>query len=285
MGVPSGRIVQVGVDWLTCSATRRASARRLTAIGRRILSAEERRGNIRKLWHFSGYDGLHCGGVQVGERYDGACVRLTSGLADDHWLAAYQEADNLSRIDLQVTVRYGRDPRQIISQHYREALCFTKRHPRGATVDLWKSSNGSSTLYLGQRCSDNFGRIYDKGRESKVDTLRNCVRYERECKGDVAKAMGHLLARSRNRKPQIVAEVSSFITARGVSQGFALSPMTSIEVPAKISDHDRLLSWLTVQVSPSVKQLIAAGRYNEVLIALGLTGSTQSRLQLVKKAG
>lgn len=284
MAAKSASVLQVGVDWITVSSSRKASTRRLKLAGYRLLEAERRRGNIRKVWGFSGYQGMKCGGVQVGERDDGACVRLSSQTADDHWLEVYHEADGCSRIDLQVTARSATDPRKLISQHYREALKFSRSQQRGPSVNIWKSSNGSATLYLGQRISENFGRIYDKGRESGHEALRGAVRYERECKGAVAHAMAFALSRARHKKALINAEVQQFILARGVSCWWPAENLKTIVLHESPTDCVRLCRWLSVQVSPSVQRLLEAGMRKEVLEALGLETATRSGLRLVRKA-
>lgn len=278
------KIVNAGVDWVTCTGNTEQSRKRVFNLGMRLMDQELKRGNERRVWSFEGYKGFKAGGIQVGARESGSVLRITGGLADEHFNKAYDVCDNVSRLDLQFTARVDRAPAKVIACEYRRALKHSRSLKRGPTVDIWKSSNGSATCYLGQRVSERCARIYDKGRQSLLPVLDGCVRYELELKGAAAKLFSAHLANSRSRRRFAVDQVLQFVEIRGCRPELTGANLQTIVLHRPAADCARQLQWLRDGVRPTVQRLIAAGLEDAVLNCLGLETRKGAHLRVVKRA-
>lgn len=129
------------------------------------------------------------------------------------------------------------------------------------------------------------GRIYDKGRESKLEQFWNCVRYEVEYKGAWAWSVGReLLAHGSNsddvssESSLVASRVAAFLQARHLAlpRGWAFGLHSG--VARSRTDAARRLEWLTHSVRPSIMLLVGMGKLEETLTALGLSFSTEKFL-------
>lgn len=283
--IPSFEVIECGVDWITATAKHKQSTRRLWNEGYRQIQNETRQGNEKRLWSFNGYQGFKSGGVQLGRREDGVCVRLSGGFANEKWRRIFEQSDNVSRLDLQVTVRTGKEPLHEVSRVYREASKYSRSLKRGPTVSTFRSSRGSSTVYLGSRQSDNFGRMYDKERESGLDYYQSCVRFEREVKNDLALHLCAALAVASCTNDFILAQVGQWFLNRGVSRRWSGRSPLFIKSPPRATDSSRQLRWIRQAVAPTVARLISRGLQSEVLDALNLrrTASGHAAVLRLKK--
>lgn len=261
-------IVDAGVDWLTATATTKQSRRRLYNAGLEWMEDEHKQGNERRCWDFKGYDGFKSGAVSVGTRHDSSIVRISGGLARQHFKEAFKLCTNISRIDQQVTVRPTRSPGQVISSCYRRALSKSRKTNSGSTVSILKHSNGSATLYLGQRVSERFGRVYDKGAESELPVMQGCVRFEYEAKGSVGLLEAKCLAASSSPQDHVIERVSRFVQDRiGRLEWNSANPQTFV-LHRGATDYDRSLKWMRECVGPTAKRLAAHGLAAQVLDCL-----------------
>lgn len=283
MSLDSAEVVEAGVDWITTTATHRNSARKLYAHGMRLVQLEKHAGNEQRLWSFKGYEGFICGGVQTGTRSDGAICILTSGFANDHWSNTYEKADNVSRLDLQVTVRSSHEPRQVVSRALKQASRKWEKQQGGPRVRVMRELKGGSTLYLGKPKSIQFGRIYDKAEESRLAHYKGCVRFERVTKDDLALHLCAALFASSDRGSLICAEVAHYFEKRGVSCRWPYYQSNFIKVRSPASTCERKLEWLSRQVAPCVAWLISQGLEIEVRNALKLSASATSNLRRLKR--
>lgn len=238
------------------------------------MGSEERRGNEMRPWSFAGYEGFKCGSAQLGTRHDGTCIRISSGVAFDHWLEVWHAAEKFSRADLQLTLRVDGPPSRTISSVYHRALHHSRKSKRGPTVSLLKSSNGTATVYLGRRVSDVFMRCYDKGAESGLDHYENSVRFEVELKGDACLPVVRHCASSTRPLLTAAGYVLGQYSKRGVSISLPAKPSYAISVPRKRSDIEKKLRWLETSVRPTVQLLIALGHSVDVRRSLDWSGAS-----------
>lgn len=265
-------VLAAGVDWLTCTAADPAKVDLLLAVGWATCHKEAEVGNDIRPWTWKGYDGITSGGASVGRRYDGGIVRLSSGCAADNWLGAVRLSDNVSRLDLAVTVRMAS-----LANPAREAYTLARqanpqrkgrRVQKASHIETWSEGE---TAYLGSRQSSRFGRLYNKGLESKEEQYRDCWRWEVEYKGHPAKAIAGEMAQSGNTSEAVLAYVWDTFDTWGVppiwGQGAYIPAQESFRT---VSDDERRLAWLAAQVAPAVRRLLDRGKRAEVLQALGL---------------
>jgi hypothetical protein len=272
------------VDWLTVTCKDVELQRRVHSEAIRLMSMLKAAGNVQKPWNFQGYKGWACKGLRWANREDSSICMLSGEAASLNWPVMLAWAGNVTRLDVAVTIDLV-EPRTLVASGAYEFL-FPRpgdRAERGVRkYSLVVNSAGGETLYVGSRASDQFGRLYDKGREMTDDELKlptgKLWRYEVEFKGDRASRIGEQMLASARRDESTATEdigatVYNWFLSRGIGpiwkpdKGVAFST----EVYAKLSDDDITLHWLATGVSPSVARLMENGRGTEVLNALGIS--------------
>jgi hypothetical protein len=273
----SDRFLTTGIDWITVTAKSKKRCIALAEKAATLLRSEVHSGNFRKPWGMSGFSGFKAGSVQLGRRNDEVMVRVSGDLAHTNWRELYEISDNCSRIDLECTSRNTSDARRRIRRHWKEARRFGSQRRRAPFVGHFSGNDESETLYLGRRVSDIFIRIYDKGRQSKLEHFSNSVRYEVELKGERARAMAFDLSRTNSEMSTVISRVAGFLAKRGVHcpQHWAAAYHSGIaRMPP---DRARYLAWLTTAVRPSTLAVVSMGGLVEVLEALGLENLVEVR--------
>lgn len=271
------------VDWLTVTCKDEELQRRVHAEVQRLMTISKAAGNVQKVWSFQGYQGWAIKGLRWGNREDSSIVMLSGEAASLNWPVMLAWAGNVTRLDVAVTIDLAEPLLNIASEAYATLFPSTQnRIARGIRkYSLVQNSAGGETLYVGSRASDQFGRLYDKGRELTDDLTiptGKLWRYEVEFKGDRASRIGSQMLASARREQSTATEdigatVHKWFLSRGVPTIWAADKgeAYSTEVYAKLSDDDVTLQWLATGVSPSVQRLIDNGRGTEVLTALGIT--------------
>jgi hypothetical protein len=268
MTKPALEIVDLGVDWCTITSTNKSSTLRLLDYGHSASLSELKQGNYKRDFTFKGYSGWTCGGISYGARPDGGIFIARGGLAREHYQGAFDAGTNCSRLDCQVTIRVpGRTERWLLNS-YKQAAKYSRSLKRGPRVDIHRSTLGGSTVYLGSRASETFGRIYDKGSESLLDVMQGCVRYETEFKGDAAFAQIKRIVGARKPETAVVGEVSSFIRNRHCDPGFARTYHRTIVHPKRLTDYEKSLDWIRVSIRPTLERLLDSPRAYELLDCL-----------------
>lgn len=267
-----------GVDWITGVGTDNHTASLMSRWASEALTTELRRGNLRKGWGMAGFKGIQCGQVQYGEREDEVIIRLSGERAAGSWREIYRLAGSITRLDVQVTVWSNVAPRKIIRGCHRKALAHAAERKRGPSVRLITSNDGSDTVYLGSRLSDVFGRIYNKGAQSKERYYENAVRYEVQFQRKLANVAVRRLAHRQNERDGVTEQVSGFYQARGCRLGFLGEGIVN-RLPRGRTDICRRLAWLGKAVRGSAQLIVAAGRQEEMLDQLGLYIDGKGRLQ------
>ena len=280
MGVVPLEMVDCGLDWATFTVKGHVEGTRFALLAESLLLQERDRGCFLQPWSISGYEGFLCGQVAAGVRHDSGIVRLSGALAQTEWRTFYEQAENCSRIDLQATYRFPSQAGPVIASTYRGVLNHRRRSKRGPTISIWKTAGGSATIYFGKRVSERYGRIYDKGLESKLDHYNNCVRYELEVKGNLAWTTVNDLARECGpiagpcpSKPELAyihRKVVGYFGGLGVTTQFATIGDALLRSATPRSSLTVSLEWLRTQVLPTVEKLRSHGFNADVENLLGL---------------
>lgn len=276
-----GVLIDAGVDWITATCKPGEGVEKLECTALSLAEVEMSLGFYGRPWSGSGYEGFSVGSVTYGTRPDGAVLRLGGVVAQAHFGRVVTIASNVTRIDLQATFRVEGEVGVALTTHYREMRAHAKQFKRAPGVAIFIGRDYSRTIYSGSRQSDRYGRIYDKGAESKLKQFEGSVRYEQEIKGvRSARVASGIVAGMVNRE-SIATECLRFFAARGCRTRSLLVPTTdsitivNATVSRRRSDTDRSLAWLDKAVRPSVKRLVAMGYSGLVLRSLGLPESTQ----------
>lgn len=269
-GRTSDVLVSLACDYLTVTGVHGHGVGDLHGTASSIFKVEADRGNRIKPWGMSGFKGWRCGGVEIGKRESEVIVRLSGDCAALNWSRIYELANNCSRIDIQATVKTEECHTRRIEMHKRQARRFASKRGDKPIVRWVQEHKGGYTLYVGSRSSNCFGRIYDCWAKHKLDHYVGTVRYEAQYQHDLAPVVARKLLSSNSAISVMSSHCSQVFKARGVDAPvFHNAQLTSCLVRQR-SDCDRNLLWLAKAVRPCVERLIALGKGEEVLTALGL---------------
>lgn len=263
-------LVSLGVDYVTATALETSDYQPLHSRASSMFHHQAQIGNQPKPWGMSGFKGWSCGSVAIGRRQDETIVRLSSDAAALGWRGVVQLASNVSRLDLQATVRGLRGPTATIDKHRREARRNALKHNQKRVVRWVQDNRDGYTLYLGQRSSICFGRIYDKFAQSKLEHYEGCVRYEVQYHNKLALNIACALQRLDSPLPTIASYCSEFFEGRGILLDLPYRNGATYCCSRTRSDVDKNLSWLRTAVRPTVLRLIALDRGEDLMRALGL---------------
>jgi DNA relaxase NicK len=148
------------------------------------------------------------------------------------------------------------------------------------TVILPHPDRGGGTLYVGNRKSDTFGRLYDKGAE-----LNSHLPLEQQIKADYLwrAEIEYKRAYARRAWEDIDAEIRcgtfrefcadtvlSWFSTRGVYLPIMPKSPSVVSVASRAVDDVRTLKWLYEQVRPAVWRLAENGKEHDVAIALSI---------------
>ena len=271
------------VDWLTCTAGEREVRATIFQAARQILTEMKALGYVVRAWRFKGYHGWKCGEFCWGGRDDSDIVMMSGVMARENFEIFLKAMAKPTRIDLAITVTLSEPVLDLAWSaylHFQQYQIQGKRCPKRFTFVT--NNSGGQTLYVGSRFSEQYGRIYDKGREGAdkndgVIAAGLIWRYEVEFKAYRARRIATQLLQSLeghdNVHDLIGSTVDKWFLSRQVpiiSQAYIELPY-STEVSAHITDDDITLNWLSTQVKPSVQRLVQHNKGKATLDALGLS--------------
>jgi DNA relaxase NicK len=270
MHVHSCKVTAAGVDWLTCTGATILSREDLWRHGLRLLHASKREGEKSSAWHANGYIGWKGPHFGFGSRGDSVCLQLSSLQADDEWHHCIAASENVTRLDLAVDCYFEPPVPALSLKVYRNAGHRPSLNGRPPKETLYVDTDGGSTLYVGARASENFGRLYDKGAKEKACPRGSWWRWETELKGRVAVATSDSLVRSDDYRVAIVGEVAHWFARRTGHTYTSSHRLGTLVGPRQPSTVDRQLKWLATGVRPTVAALIDQVGVERVLNVLGL---------------
>lgn len=275
---PEATLHSLCCDYVTCTAKEKESSERLHYRGSMLFRVQADCGNKSKPWSMKGFSGYQCGSVQVGTRGEEVIVRLSSDSANNAWKQVVHEAENVSRFDLEATIAFGDKVSRRIDRYRSCARRDSTRWRDKRRVRWVQEHHGGYTLYLGDRKSNVFGRIYDKGSESKLDQHAGCIRFEAQFQKKLARFIAKECCELSSPKLRFAAYLQQFFSGRGIHLEVPYTDGATYCCSRPRSDADKNLEWLAKAVQPCVRRLIDCGRGEEVLIALGLVDGPQSSI-------
>lgn len=265
------RILESGVDYVTFTYKTADSRKLCSDLSWGLRTRESQRGCKETGINIHGYQGYRVGGITWARRMDSDLVQLSSGIAAEYWLAFGAAAQNCTRVDLQVTVQASRADPAYASRLFQRLTQGAGEFDKVPNVRIIESALGGATLYFGSRQSERFGRLYDKGAESKDPKYARSWRYEVEYKGEVARKIWEQLMFHETPERDAISTVHDFYEKRGLTlpwspDGHSLNS----KVPLRQSDTEAKLGWLVGQVKPTIKWLETRVTRAELLAALGI---------------
>lgn len=230
-------------------------------------------------WFFYSYSGYYTttaeGHLATGKGSKGGIVQASGAISDllcreyERWMP---DKLKFTRVDLALTFTLNR-----VVPLVRQAA----ENPRDDwTVILPHPERGGGTLYVGNRKSNTFGRLYDKGAElnqSLPEDQHVATEYlwraELETKAERARAMFSSIVRAQARgglREFTASSVLTWFSERGVYLPIVPRSPSIVSVAHRAVDDLRTIKWLHEQVRPCVWRLAENGRQDEVAEALSI---------------
>jgi len=264
-------ILESRLDWLTVTV----KSDKIRAIVRdRVdgwMAKRKALGYTERAFKTPFYEGHQVGGISCGNRRDDMLINLTGKMAQEHGPVLITWADNVSRIDAQVTLQ---DPDLTHAwAHYVNQLALlhpSVRNNETHTRFITSTPDGS-TAYIGSPGSTRMLRCYDKTAESGNEYPPGCWRWEVQWRHARAKHTAEQLTNRSSSPAAILATVCAAYKTYGVDVPAVCPPIgwKDANIQTK-TDVERQLLWLKTSIAPCVGRLIDAVGLKVVMEALDL---------------
>jgi len=260
------------VDWLTCTTFEARVGLSWFDIWMEI--ARKNALEFCKDWSWKGYQGKQTEGARWGEGPYGYIFIVSGYRAHPVWSKIDPTVSRLTRVDLAVTLKLEEAAPGLCKAHF-QALDPDERQRKYAYIE---NSEGGETLYVGRKSSDHYGRVYDKGAE-QGGAPGGTYRYEVVLKKPFATSLMKKLKvySSTARGLELAMDHARtflwhWFDNRGVTPVFDRGEKAGflMETEYALSTPEKRLQWLSHQVSPTVRKLMASGKTEETLRALAL---------------
>jgi len=278
------RVVEVraGLDYLTATLPSTAPTGSLWVFRcLAVLDTLEEMGYQVQPRTMMGYYGASAGNCFVGERDDGYLLQLTGFHANNHFRDVYRSDMHVSRLDVQMSVKYDVMPHYILMEAYNGATDSNSRLSPARRRKLVRitGSDGGGTLYIGAPSSDQRGRLYNKEIQSQNPDYERTWRYEVVYRNQVATELARYVpAELDARSLWSQSCVATWYSNRGVAidgigadKSFVMPLIKTLP-----SDVEKKLLWLERQVAPTVRYLRELGFGDTLPGILGLSDGLQS---------
>lgn len=268
-------IVSAGVDWLTATASKGSSRWDLQTYSdnqrRRFMDSDE----TIKTGYRLGFFGWQADGYFYGSR-EGCSIVVASGAqAHNVFRAVAGIADNISRLDLQVTVATPDERPRLGLQAFSAIKSGAPSKRKVKNVTLIDSHPSGETCSIGKRKSDQYGRIYDKATEAGLGEARSVWRYEIELKRSAALGVSARLRGSEAVEADALGLVHTWFDTRGVAPIFTPHQLLCPHKPVTTEGHRDVLTWFEKTLSITVARAIRRHGLERTLEALGLLSQVE----------
>jgi hypothetical protein len=264
-------VLESRIDWLTCTCKPGHKAQVLQASAEKWIAAQGALGFRPREFRWSGYLGTATDGITCGKREDGTILRLSGETAYHNAKHCLAFCDNVSRIDVQVTLLAKEDPSDFAQLSLSSASIDTRVESGITRTSIIRSTPNGSTFYLGSRASERFYRVYDKTAESDGVYPDRSWRWEVEYKGDRAWRVSQQLVKMGFTAEAIRQVVEQAFYNYGINLPCLALPPTwrDAGIRAETNDQKRLI-WLAKSIAPCIAKLREGIPLDTVLDALGL---------------
>lgn len=269
--------VSAGIDWLTMTLGVGAVGDQIW-VNRGLMCLDDvvREGYELQYSNLLGYEGVKAGGCFVGSRQDTHMIQMSGRFADMFFTDLYRYDAHISRLDVQVSVKFKKMPKGIAKEAYRDAMAENQTIPIGRRRKIWLivGSDGGDTCYIGSASSDARARIYNKEVQSEDPMYMRTWRYEVCLRNGQATSVSRDYATTSAPRVQFCCNfVAYWLEKRGVKTPWLFDEDYTPVPPVKTlpTDIERKLNWLKHQVSPTVEYLLTVMDKETILQLLGLS--------------
>ena len=217
-----------------------------------------------------GYIGWCVDNFFWGRSENGTMLIASSARADELFRSVAGVSDNISRLDLQVTISTGSETPHLAKQAYKLLSSSPPCSVRVRNCTLIENQPQGETLNVGKRKSDQYGRIYDKASETKCYPARTVWRWEVEFKRRAAKHIASYVRAHQSNQAASREVVHTYFNRRGLLPPFNLLPSSSTLEPFRDEPARDTLHWFADTLSKCVQRQIAIHGREKVVTALGL---------------
>jgi hypothetical protein len=264
-------IISSGIDWVTATVAPGRRQDLLTGFASGLIHSRAKEGYQSRSWTGLGYQGETIDGCTIASRPDGALIRLSGEVARKHAPYVLQWAQNITRLDVQVTL-CDPDPGFDWSAYVLKTASMDARVRAGMTkTTRIVSTPEGKTTYIGSRKSSRFYRVYDKHAESKGVYPRGTWRWEVEYKAARSQSLGASLAGDAHQAERCRGIVRQAFADYGVI--VPCDPITAAwrdQSPREETTDERRLAWLRTTIAPCVERMLESNDPATLLEALGL---------------
>jgi len=266
--------VFAGVDWISATLGRDEISNQ-TWLYDAIHALEQvaMLGNTYKRRSLLGFDGWESAGCFVGSNDTMHYAQFAGKYADDAYHFLEHPKVHISRIDLQITVKYSEELLKEGRYQYASALNHNKALPEGRhrKINLFVGSDGGDTVYVGSPSSEQRGRIYNKHKQSGDAAYECSWRYESVYRNTYAdRVFRATIAANNPPSDVIIPSVVEWFRERGVNilglgdeQGYTFERLKEPH-----TDVARKLRWIRNQVVPTIRKLAEMGYAEELMEAI-----------------
>lgn len=271
--------LSAGIDWVTCSKNEVAPGEPFDDLAHGLLHQSLQEGESVRLGTWLGYAGLRTASAFYGWLGRKAVVWLSGPHSPLPTVKLIEASDNVSRLDLQLTIESTPPDKALGRVNYRLAANYDGRPGmRPIVTEIHDTKNGHTTT-VGSRISDQYGRNYDKGIESKIAPAGTLWRYEVEYKRAMAKKIAEQIALSS----KVVDTAARTVWLWWMSRGVRPVPREPRGCPIDTRYPTRLepdyLQWFESKLSRSVRRAVDSHGLHPVLRALGLLPHLETHLK------
>lgn len=264
-------ILSAGVDWITCTADVLGKGEELYDQAVAWIQEQKRLGFRARTFSLRSWPMVACGGVAAGISEEAALVQLSGLEASCRWSDVLGMADNVSRLDLQVTGRLDDGNLDVGAKAYTLAQLAAARRGKAPQITRIQQAGEHTTTYVGSVSSEIRLRLYDKTQESRGEWPRQSWRYEVQLRDDHSSQVARRLVELAPFDQTIQKAVWGYFTERGITPLYDPAETDWVDRrPVMTTDADRRLRWLAYQVRPAVEWLRLHRTDGEILSALGL---------------
>lgn len=265
------KILSSGVDWLTVSHADAKPGEPFDEIATALLRGSCLEGEQIRLGTWLGYAGLRTSSAFYGWQSSKAVCWLSGPHNAALTADLIKASSNVSRIDLQLTVEHTPADPRLGAINFRRASAYTGRPGMKPVISEIHDTRHAYTMAVGRRISNQYGRHYDKGVESKSAEPGRRWRFEVEYKRDMAEKIAAQIALSDKVEADCARSVYRWWASRGVSPLQREPRGCLIDTTQRAPLKPAYLEWFSTKVARSVHKAVEQHGLAQVIESLGLS--------------
>jgi hypothetical protein len=265
-------IIEARPDWISASARISVKALQLGTLAGEGITHEAERGEKVRPWNFHGREGFSAGRWRWAANTEDVIVQVSQEEASLWAKAIADLSDHWSRVDYCVTALDETSSIHPDNEYWLAWIDGAGIKRRNAQLTRIQQVWGGASIFVGSRSSSHYLRCYDKAAESEGRYPKGSWRWEVELKG-VASEYEHAFWKGQEMSVEATAGlVSNSFRHYGLPLPWVASGRNTQHFKdRKPTDVDRVLSWFSTQVNPSVQWAKSIRGLEPVVDALGLT--------------